>query len=128
MGADSERKMTFPDGTRRSAALTRETRGASSRGGCRILAMAKPRIITVVLGMLLLIATAATAQRPEEDISPARHPNLAEAQRLIRHAFEKITAAQQANEWDMHGHAQKAKDLLDRASAELKMAAEAANR
>jgi hypothetical protein len=90
--------------------------------------MAKPRISTVVLGTLLLIATAATAQRPAEDISPGRHPNLAEAQRLIRRAYEKIDAAQRANEWDMHGHAQKAKELLDTASAELKMAAEAANR
>jgi hypothetical protein len=90
--------------------------------------MAKPRITTIVFGTLLLLATAATAQRPAEDISPGRHPNLAEAQRLIRRAYEKIVDAQGANEWDMHGHAQKAKDLLDRASAELKIAAEAANR
>jgi hypothetical protein len=77
---------------------------------------------------MLLIASAATAQRPAEDISPGRHPNLAEAQRLIRRAYEKIEAGQGANEWDMHGHAQKAKELLEHASAELKMAAEAANR
>lgn len=36
--------------------------------------------------------------------------------------------AQKANEWDMQGHAQKAKDLLDQANSELKLAAQAANR
>ena len=37
-------------------------------------------------------------------------------------------AAQQANEWDMQGHAQKAKNLLDQVNSELKLAAEAANK
>ena len=37
-------------------------------------------------------------------------------------------AAQQANEWDMQGHAQKAKDLLDQVNNELKAAAQAANK
>jgi hypothetical protein len=41
---------------------------------------------------------------------------------------EKITAAQEANEFDMNGHAAKAKELLDQASRELKLAAEAANK
>ena len=66
------------------------------------------------------------AQQPERDIG-RRHPNLAEAQRLIDQAYQRITDAQQANEWDMHGHAAKAKDLLDKASHELKEAAEEAN-
>ncbi len=57
-----------------------------------------------------------------------RHPNLMAAQRLTEQAFNKITAAQQANEWDMDGHAARAKDLLDQASRELRAAAAAANR
>jgi len=57
-----------------------------------------------------------------------RHPNLMEAQRLINQAFDRIVAAQQANEWDMGGHAAHAKDLLEQAKREIKMAAEAANR
>ena len=48
-------------------------------------------------------------------------------QRLSQQAWEKIVAAQEANEWDMQGHAQKAKNLLDEVNKELKMAAEAAN-
>lgn len=66
-------------------------------------------------------------QMPERDISGHRHPNLAAAQDLIDRAFQRITDAQQANEWDMHGHAAKAKELLDKASHELKEAAEESN-
>jgi hypothetical protein len=78
-------------------------------------------------GFVLLLAGLAVAQ-PERDISSRRHPNLAAAQRLSQQAFEKIVAAQEANEWDMHGHAQKAKNLLDEVNRELKLAAEAANK
>lgn len=75
---------------------------------------------------LLLLAATTSAQKPERDISGRRHPNLAAAQRLSRQAFDKILEAQKANEWDMSGHAQKAKELLDQVNAELKQAAEAA--
>ena len=64
---------------------------------------------------------------PARNVNPGRHPNLAAAQRLAEQAYNKITAAQQANEWDMDGHAAKAKELLDQANRELKQAAEAAN-
>jgi hypothetical protein len=75
----------------------------------------------------LLLAGVAVAQKPVRDISKGHHPNLAAAQRLSQQAWDKIVAAQQANEWDMQGHAQKAKSLLDQVNNELKMAAEAAN-
>ena len=87
----------------------------------------KTRMIAALAGAMLMAATA-LAQRPPENVSPRRHPNLAAAQRLVEQAFNKITAAQQANEWDMRGHAEKAKQLLDQANAELKLAAEASNR
>jgi len=89
--------------------------------------MTKPRALAAVFGCLVLVGGAAVAQRPEKDISAARHPNLAAAQHLSRQAWEKISAAQAANEWDMNGHAQKAKDLLDQVNRELKEAAETAN-
>jgi hypothetical protein len=79
-------------------------------------------------GVLLLMVGLALAQMPKENVSPGRHPNLAAAQRLSQQAWEKIVAAQQANEWDMQGHAQKAKNLLDEVNNQLKMAAGAANR
>ena len=86
----------------------------------------KTRIVAALGG--ILIAATALAQRPPENVNPRRHPNLAAAQRLVEQAFNKITAAQQANEWDLKGHAEKAKQLLDQAGVELKQAAEAANR
>ena len=82
----------------------------------------------IVLVSVLMLAGVAFAQRPARNVSPNRHPNLAAAQRLSRQAFDKIIAAQRANEWDMNGHAQKAKDLLDQVNNELKLAAEAANK
>ena len=90
--------------------------------------MIKTRFYAAVLGSALLIGGVAIAQRPEKNISAARHPNLAAAQRLSQQAWDKIVAAQQANEWDLQGHAQKAKELLDEVNKELKLAAEAANR
>jgi hypothetical protein len=61
------------------------------------------------------------------NVSKARHPNLAAAQSFIEKAVKKVTAAQVANEYDMDGHAAKAKELLDQAYIEVKLAAEAAN-
>ena len=85
-------------------------------------------IFSLIVSMLMLAGSAAYAGEPVLNISPKLHPNLAAAQRLSRKAYEKIVAAQQANEYDMGGHAQKAKELLDQVNNELKLAAEAANR
>jgi len=75
-----------------------------------------------------LVACGMTLAQPARNVNGARHPNLAAAQRLAQQAFEKISAAQQANEFDMDGHAARAKQLLDQANNELKAAAEAANK
>lgn len=85
-------------------------------------------ITGVTLGVALVCAGLAVAQRPVDNVSGKKHPNLAAAQRLSTEAYEKISAAQQANEWDMNGHAAKAKELLEQANHELKEAAEAANK
>jgi hypothetical protein len=86
------------------------------------------RFSATILGVLLLIGAVAMAQRPARNISASRHPNLAAAQQLSQEAWDKIVAAQKANEWDMEGHAQKAKDLLTEVNKELKLSAQAANR
>ena len=90
--------------------------------------MMKTRFLGAVLGTALLAGGLAIAQPPKKNISSARHPNLARAQALSQQAWDKIVAAQQANEWDLQGHAQKAKELLDQVNKELKLAAEASNR
>jgi hypothetical protein len=85
-------------------------------------------MLGLVLGAALVGGGLAVAQKPVDNVSGKKHPNLAAAQRLSTEAYEKITAAQQANEWDMDGHAAKAKELLDQVNKELKLAAEAANK
>ena len=88
----------------------------------------RKHLVGTLLGLSLVTAGITIAQGPpERNVSGARHPNIAAAQRLTDQAYNKIVAAQQANEWDMDGHAQKAKELLDQANRELKVAAEAAN-
>jgi dethiobiotin synthetase len=90
------------------------------------------RISKTLAGAVLVAALigggVAVAQKPVQNVSGQKHPNLAAAQRLSEQAYNKITEAQQANEWDMDGHAAKAKDLLEQVNNQLKLAAEAANK
>jgi hypothetical protein len=83
------------------------------------------RISMLVLGAALL--GGAAYAMPAQNVSAKKHPNIAQAQKLVMQAFDKVTAAQKANEYDMEGHAAKAKELLEQANNELKLAAEAAN-
>lgn len=85
-------------------------------------------LASLAAATLMLAATPSFAQAPAQNVSPARHGNLAAAQNLIRQAFDKLTAAQAANEYDLGGHAARAKQLLDQAANEIKLAAEAANK
>ena len=85
-------------------------------------------LVRVLLGAALFCGGMAIAQRPVENINPHHHPNLAAAQRLSEQAYQKIVAAQQANEYDMEGHAQKAKELLEQANQQLRLAADWANK
>ena len=86
----------------------------------------KTRLVSLI-AIALLLSTTTFAQRPARNISPAVHKNLAAAQKLVTQAFDKISAAQVANLGELGGHAQKAKELLQQANAELKLAAEASN-
>jgi hypothetical protein len=89
-------------------------------GVSRVLNMIKTRIVFSLLGALLTAAVMSIAQ--------PHHPNIAAAQQFCNQAIEKVSAAQSANEYDMHGHAQKAKDLLLEAKGELHEAYIAAGR
>ena len=80
-------------------------------------------IIGIIAVALLSIGVYAFSQ----EVSAERHPNLAAAQALIRDAIAKITEAQKANNYDMKGHAARAKELLEQASHEIWLAAQAAN-
>jgi hypothetical protein len=49
--------------------------------------------------------------------------SLVRAQELSRQAFDAITRAQVANEYDMGGHAANAREFLRQANEEIKMSA-----
>jgi hypothetical protein len=66
--------------------------------------------------------------QPVQNIDPKKHANLAAAQALSAQAYDKLIAAQKANEWDLGGHAEKAKNLLIQANEEMKQAALTANK
>lgn len=95
--------------------------------------MLKKRVLTPIVATLfvtggIVVGIAVAEGQPATNVSKGKHPNLAAAQNLSLKAYDKIIAAQQANEWDMQGHAAKAKTLLEQVNAELKQAAQAANK
>jgi hypothetical protein len=87
----------------------------------------KHMVLGTGLSAALMFGGLLYAQKPPRNINPHMHPNLADAQRLCDRAYQKVEDAQRANEFDLGGHAAKAKDLLREASDELKEAAREAN-
>lgn len=83
--------------------------------------------ISVFCFVLLFAAAVLYGAAPVKNVSGNRHPNIAKAQSFVDMAYQKVIAAQKANEYDLGGHADKAKSLLEEASKELKQAALAAN-
>jgi len=89
--------------------------------------MSKTTLVSVFVSAGMLIGGVAFAQ-PKQNISKGLHPHLAAAQKASAKAYEEVTAAQEANEFDLAGHAAKAKSLLDQVNNELKLAAEQSNK
>ena len=77
--------------------------------------------LVVIAGAALALSSGALLAK-----GTAGHPNLKAAHEAVKQAINKITAAQKANEYDMEGHAAKAKDLLEQAEKEIAQAGTAA--
>ncbi|HTS07827.1 MAG TPA: hypothetical protein VMP68_19795 [Candidatus Eisenbacteria bacterium] len=90
--------------------------------------MIKSRFVVPATLAAMLLCGATLAQEPVIDINASVHPNLAAAQRHVVEANRAVELAQKDNKWDMHGHAEKARQLLVEVNNELKAAAETANR
>jgi hypothetical protein len=84
----------------------------------------KLAFVAGVVAVFLVLMGVTFAQRPDADINPDRHPEMAKAQHEIVRAYEHIEEAQRANGDELGGHATKAKEFLNLASRELKSAAE----
>jgi len=95
--------------------------------GNSLMKLNKTLIVGAALCTALVCSGATVLQAPVVDIDHHKHSNLANAQKSIVDAYRSIEKAQQANEERLGGHAQKAKDLLTQADAELKLAANVAN-
>ena len=78
--------------------------------------------ITGLLAACLALAGVVVAQR--SNIDPSLHPSLAEAQQHILEAAKKIHEAHERDKSNLDGHAEKAIQLLDQASMEVKSASE----
>jgi len=88
----------------------------------------KSLYLAAALAVGLILMGVAYAQRPETDIDPHKHSNLAAAQQHVVEAYNKTVEAQKSNNDELGGHAEKAIQLLDEANHELKRAAEYADR
>ncbi|MDQ3341654.1 MAG: hypothetical protein M4D80_41410 [Myxococcota bacterium] len=92
------------------------------------------RLGTFLLGLAvaapLSMALAQGTKQPSKDgkFGKYSHPNLMAADKLCAQAFAKLEAAQVANEYDLGGHAKKAKDLIKQAQDEIKLATVAATK
>ena len=86
----------------------------------------KDVLIGTALGLVLGCSGAIFAQAPVVNIGD-RHGNLRAAQQSIVAAWQRIDEAQRDNNYQLGGHAGRAKDLLVQADEELKQAAITAN-
>lgn len=84
----------------------------------------KNLFLSSVLAAALGAGGVVLAQGIGVDIDAHKHPNLAEAQHHIQQAYQKIDDAQKADNDQIGGHAEKAKQLLEEANRELKEGAE----
>jgi hypothetical protein len=75
---------------------------------------------------LLCVGVSYAQTKPIQDVNPKISPNLAAAQTYMVDAFNKLSAAQVINNFDMNNHAVNAKNLLVQASNEVSAAAKAA--
>jgi hypothetical protein len=89
-------------------------------------------IAVLVLGLLVSCAQPGPPpggpDEPVLNVDPSLHGNIAAAQSLSRQAYDSVTSAQRANDYNLGGHAARAKELLREANEEMKLAALAANR
>jgi len=83
-------------------------------------------VLAGVMSITVAGSLALFGQAPVVNIGN-RHGNLRAAQQYIIQAYQKIESAQNANDYQLGGHAQRALDLLNQADAELRLAANVSN-
>jgi len=91
----------------------------------------KALLLCLVLCASFVLGAVLFAQQPQQGPPPVnvgkRHGNMRAAQEFIQQAWIKVDSAQQDNNYNLGGHAARAKELLAAASDEIKLSAETAN-
>ncbi len=80
-----------------------------------------------VLCVVLACPGVLAAQQPTVSIDTDGHGNLSAAQEYVVRAWERIDQAQKINNYNLGGHAARAKELLDQATDEIRAAADELN-
>jgi apolipoprotein N-acyltransferase len=86
------------------------------------------RIWMVAIALCAVSALSAVlfAQAPRVTVGE-KHGNMRAAQEYIQQAWRKVDEAQKDDNYNLGGHAGRAKELLAQANEEIKLSAEAAN-
>lgn len=83
-------------------------------------------MITVAMLAAFVFGAVVFSQQPPVNVGE-RHGNMRAAQQLIQQAWQKVDEAQKDNNYNLGGHAGRAKELLSQASEEIRLSADVAN-
>ena len=84
-------------------------------------------MVAMVLCAAFALSAVLFAQQEPRVTVGEKHGNMRAAQEYIQQAWRKVDEAQKDNNYNLGGHAGRAKELLAQASEEIKLSAEAAN-
>jgi len=84
-------------------------------------------MVAIALCAAFALSAVLFAQQEPRVTVGEKHGNMRAAQEYIQQAWRKIDEAQKDNNYNLGGHAGRAKELLAQASEEIKLSAEAAN-
>jgi hypothetical protein len=84
-------------------------------------------MVAMALCAAFALSTVLFAQQEPRVTVGEKHGNMRAAQEYIQQAWRKVDEAQKDNNYNLGGHAGRAKELLAQASEEIKLSAEAAN-
>ena len=86
----------------------------------------KITLVAIAVCASFALGAALFAQMPPVNVGE-RHGNMRAAQQLIQQAWQRVDEAQRDNNYNLGGHAARAKELLSQASEEIRLSADAAN-
>jgi hypothetical protein len=84
-------------------------------------------MVAIALCAVFALSAVLFAEQEPRVTVGEKHGNMRAAQEYIQQAWRKVDEAQKDNNYNLGGHAGRAKELLAQVSEEIKLSAEAAN-